>query len=1175
MSTEEMRGRIDAFDWARTPLGPMARWPQSLKTAVDICLTSRSPILLWWGPELIELYNDAYRPVLGATKHPRALGAPGREIWPEIWDVIGPLLDSVMTRGESTWRENQFLILDRNGYPEETYFTYGYSPIRDESGRVGGVFSSVLEQTERILSDRRFRTLRDLAGLAGEGKTPDDACRLAAEALERSVADVPFALLYLLEPSDGGWAARLACAVGLTPGSRAAPTMVTLRGTAQASPWPLEEAVHTGRTIELTDLATRVGPLLHGPWPVAPHTAVVLPLSHAAPAAGAPPAAGVLVAGVSARRALDDAYRGFYDLVAGHIAASIANARAYDEERRRAAALAELDRAKTAFFSNVSHEFRTPLTLMLGPTADILGNAGLPAPVREQLEVVQRNALRLQRLVNSLLDFSRVEAGRVVASFQPTDLAAYTADLASAFRSAIERAGIALVVEAQALPGPVYIDREMWEKIIFNLLSNALKHTFSGSITVRVSDGGTAAIVEVGDTGVGIPADELPRIFERFHRVANARSRTHEGTGIGLALVQELLRRHAAPIDVTSREGVGTTFRIALAYGADHLPADRVVHARDVPDGAATTPVVGALPYVEEAFGWLRSDAPPDPGGEAPSGPRTARTARTARTGRTTRTARAARAADSAGPTDGNGRGGARILLADDNADMREYVARLLQSHGWTVEAVADGRAALAAARARRPDLVLTDVMMPGLDGFQLLRALRAEAETSTVPIVMVSARAGEEARIEGAEAGADDYLVKPFGAQELLARVGAQLGLSRERGQLLQSEREARAEAERARERLAGVLKGIADAFVAMDREWRFTYVNWHAGQLLGRAPETLIGRRVWSEFPESARGTAYEAHLRVMDRRRPEQIEVYFPPLDRWFESRIYPSADGVSTFFRDITDRKRAEMERARLLAAEQAARREAEAANKVRTEFLAAMSHELRTPLNAIGGHIQLLELGIHGPITDEQRVALARAQRSQQHLLSLINDVLNFAKLEAGRVEYALGPTIVADVVADIMDIMEPQLSARQLRYDVDVPRALVAVTDGEKLGQILLNLLSNAVKFTEPGGRVSIAGRAVSATASATAGATASAATNTPARVLLTIADTGIGIPAEKLDTIFEPFVQVRQKLTERTGGTGLGLSISRDLARALGGELTVESTVGRGTTFTIALPGG
>ena len=352
----------------------------------------------------------------------------------------------------------------------------------------------------------------------------------------------------------------------------------------------------------VTELGQRFGPLPGGAWPEPPHQAVVLPV--AKPGQTRP--AGFVVAGISPRRPLDDGYRGFLDLLAGQVATAVANARAYEEERRRAEALAELDRAKTAFFSNVSHEFRTPLTLMLGPLEDALALPGQGAlPVRrETLEIVHRNGLRLLRLVNTLLDFSRIEAGRVRASYEPTDLAAFTADLASNFRSACEKAGLTLTVDCSPLPESVFVDRGMWEKVVLNLLSNAFKFTCEGGLSVSLRLVQHAAELRVSDTGTGIPPEEMPRLFERFHRVENARGRTHEGSGIGLALVQELVRLHGGSITAESEIGKGTTFLVSVQLGSAHLPREQIGISRS-PDLTAT----GASPFVEEAMRWLPTRA--------------------------------------------------------------------------------------------------------------------------------------------------------------------------------------------------------------------------------------------------------------------------------------------------------------------------------------------------------------------------------------------------------------------------------------------------------------------------------------------------------------------------------------------------------------------------------------
>ncbi|MEI2577995.1 ATP-binding protein [Scytonema sp. PRP1] len=869
-----------SLHWSQTLLGPVSQWAQSLKTAVSIILNSHYPMFIWWGSEYANLYNDAYRPILGASKHPQFLGQSAKECWAEVWDVVGPLADSVLTTGQPTWSDNLLLMMDRYGYLEETYFTFSYSPIRDESGGVGGVFCAVIETTERIIGERRLRTLRELASNTAEAKTVKEACHIATQTLSHNPDCIPFALLYLVEAD--GKQARLVGTTGIEPGTLERQELIDL--TQETDCWHLARVRRTGQAEVVDDFATQLGTLFGATGNEPPNAALVMPIAQSG---HKQQLAGFLVVGISPRRAFDDDYRGFFDLIASNVATAIANASAYEAERKRAEALAELDRAKTAFFSNISHEFRTPLTLMLGPLEDVLTNPSsvLPRHDREQLEMVQRNGLRLLKLVNSLLDFSRIEAGRVQAVYEPTDLAMLTAELASVFRSGIERAGLRLLVNCPPLPEPVYVDQEMWEKIVLNLLSNAFKFTFEGEIAVTLRYCNDHVELDVRDTGIGIPGDELPHVFERFHRVKGAQARTHEGSGIGLSLVQELVKLHGGTIQVSSVVNQGTCFTVLIPRGTAHLPSERIGATRLLASTA-----VGATPYVEEALRWL----PQEEGEQGTRGD-----------------GERGRIHPSTPPQK------ARILLADDNADMRDYVKRLL-SQRYDVETVANGTEALAAARAQLPDLILSDVMMPGLDGFELLRELRAEPHTRETPIILLSARAGEESRIEGLEAGADDYLVKPFSGGELLARVNANLEMARLRQETTRREQELRAVSETAqraaeatRDQISNILESITDAFVAFDHQWRYTYVNQQATKLLHKTREELLGKQVWEEvFPETVGNLAYQEFHRAVTEQVAVVFEEFGQPIGKWLEVHAYPSPDGLAVYFRDISERKQAE-------------------------------------------------------------------------------------------------------------------------------------------------------------------------------------------------------------------------------------------------------------------------
>ena len=886
-----------AVDWAATGVGPLADWPPSLITTVRILLTSRFAMWMAWGPDLTFFCNAAYRDDTLGEKYPWALGRSAREVWAEIWPDIGPRIDAVMRTGQATWDEALLLFLERSGYTEETYHTFSYSPLYDDGGAIAGMLCVVSEDTERVIGARHMATLRELGSDTTTVRTEDEVIAAAAGRLAGNQRSLPFALFYVFD--EGGTTARLAGASGMEEGERAAPAVLDV-----ADPdaiWPVA-ALAAGETALLEDL-DRVGPLPTGAWDVAPQQVLVVPL----PQQGRQRPYGFLVAALNPYRVLDDPGRSFVGLVAGQVAAGISTARAYEAERRRAEQLAELDRAKTAFFTNISHELRTPLTLLLGPAEDALadGAAPLSAEQRWRVEAILRNAQRLLLLVNSLLDFSRLESGRTTARFAPVDLARYTTELASMFRSAYERAGITLDVECTRLSEPVYVDADMWAKIVLNLLSNALKFTFEGRVEVRLEEAGGASRLVVADTGTGIEPAEQALLFERFHRVLGARSRSHEGTGIGLALVAELTDLHGGEVAVESTPERGSTFTVTVPFGSAHLPADQVA-----PEGGATTAAARAEGFLLDAMRWL--DRTPD-----------------------------------AAPSDGFAAPGTRprILVVDDNVDMREYVASLL-TDDHRVATAHDGAAALAMARADPPDLVLTDVMMPELDGFGLLAALRADPDTSHIPVVMLSARAGEDGTVEGLEAGADDYLVKPFTARELRARVHANLELDRARrmrdalersGVLLDQAEELAGvgswEIDLATSGVRGSVQFLRllaideDELQAVGLEGALTYVHDADRERVARAIEDAVQR-----------GAPFDVECRVVPGHGSEERIVRARGV-------LHRDGDGAPTVLRgsaqDVTEQREAEEVRRIAAATAEAAAREHSIADELQRSLLPAV------------------------------------------------------------------------------------------------------------------------------------------------------------------------------------------------------------------------------------------
>jgi len=730
MGGGEMGERIREFDWSTTSLGPVETWPTSLRTCVQIMLTSRQPYWIGWGKDLIKLYNDPYKAIVGG-KHPWALGTPASIVWRDIWKDIEPMLNTVMVHSEGTYVESQLLIMERNGYPEETYYTFSYTPVAGDTGKTEGMICANSDDTERILSERQLLTLTELGKSLSEVKTSEDVYTRTIESLSNNKFDFPVVLLYAIRDSN----ARLVKHSGMNETHQSLVRSSLNLAEQDELSQLFKKVAEERKAVVIHDVRKKIGDLPMGAWSVSPDKAILLPVN----AGGQRDAHGVLMVGLNPFRLLDQKYESFFDLVADQVTTSLTEVHAQEEERRRLDALAEIDRAKTTFFSNISHEFRTPLTLLLGPIQDALQEPEDIERNKQRLDVAYRNALRMQKLVNLLLDFSRIEAGKLEANIEPVEIISLTEDLASNFRSAIERAGMKLVIYKNIGSQVAYVDADMWEKIILNLLSNAFKYSEHGSIEVSMSASDLFFDVAVKDSGIGIPASELDKIFERFHRIQNVGGRSQEGTGIGLAMVRELVRLNGGTISVESTLGVGSIFTVRLPLRKKENIIGEMRRSNKIPSSGSV--------YLEEALQWTPADDDGEAGYEHKRQNRF------------------------------------KVLLADDNSDMRKYVSRLLHAD-YTIIPVSDGEQAFARALEEKPDLILSDIMMPKLDGFALLQKLKSNLSTRNIPFIFLSARAGEEARVEGIVAGADDYLTKPFSSKELLARVSNHIAISNARGE-------------------------------------------------------------------------------------------------------------------------------------------------------------------------------------------------------------------------------------------------------------------------------------------------------------------------------------------------------------------------------------------------------
>jgi PAS domain S-box-containing protein len=1149
----EVRALMRACAWERTPLGPPEQWPAALSAVVRVMLTSRFAMWMAWGPDLTFLCNDAYLPTTG-LKRDWVIGSRSDKVWAEIWPDIGPRIQHVLATGEATWDEALLLYLARSGFAEETYHTFSYSPLADDSGATTGMLCVVAEVTERVIGERQLRILRDIGATLAAASTRAEVMKGLESCLRADARDVPFALAYLVDRSG---APRRVAAHDPLGHVSPAENHADLR---RPSAWPLSEAHDAPALIDLSSLdagRARRDRRQDGPLdrlPDAPRQALIAPIRGAEGA----DAVGYLVAGLNPHRSFDAGYQGFIELLTAQVAAAIARADEYERARERADALAEIDRTKTAFFSNVSHEFRTPLTLMLGPLEDALGvGEPMSAAQRERLEIAHRNALRLLRLVNSLLDFARIEAGRVEARYLPTDLSALTADLASSFRSATDKAGLRLTVDTPPLRQTAYVDRDMWEKIVLNLVSNAFKFTFEGEIGVALREHDGAVTLTVRDTGIGIPAAHLEKLFDRFHRIEGARGRSFEGSGIGLALVRELVKLHNGDIRVESEEGRGAAFHVTIPLGAAHLSPERVADASE-----EVAQFSRSQAFVEEALRWLPGDALLDAGAarDMPQG-------------------------GEASPPPAESR---LVLLADDNADLRGYISRLLTDHGYGVVTAADGEAALAALRARRPDILVTDVMMPRLDGFGLLTAVREDAALRDLPVVMLSARAGDDAKVEGLDAGADDYLTKPFSARELLARVAANIAMARLRREAAEavraSEAIAREQAERVQLALdAGAIIGtwiwdVQANHVVGDERFAQSFGLDPARCRAGLPLEAVLisiheedREIVAAEIGEAVRrGGPYRCEFRV------RQHDGVF----RWTEAngRVDQDENGVARRFPGVLidiEHRRAieaalrqlnqELEARVQLAIEQ--REQAEDALRQSQKMEAVgqltggIAHDFNNLLTGISGSLQMLETRIAQGRLDVAPRYIDAAQGATKRAAALTQRLLAFSR----RQTLDPKPTNLNRLIADMEELVR-RTSGPGVAVDVVGAVGLWPILiDQNQLENALLNLCINARDAMPDGGRLTIE------TANRWLDGDAGTEPDLPPGqyVSLSVTDTGIGMSKETIGRIFEPFFT-----TKPLGqGTGLGLSMIYGFVRQSNGQVRVYSEPGRGTTMRLYFP--
>ncbi|KAK4703630.1 hypothetical protein P7C70_g2585, partial [Phenoliferia sp. Uapishka_3] len=1259
---------VNKLDTPAAPLGPIKHWSAAYKVTVAAMLSSPDRTFISLGLPGTFLYNDAYI-ATAQGKHPRCLGIPPSQVWTEVWSLVGVSLNNAMD-GQTILFKNQELPLARNGALEESFHTYSFtyvreklpshhmaaltkqtfnldSPIWDENSEVVGVSCLSFETTPEVLTERRMATVQQLVHSTSGARTVNEFCDTALACLSENPYDFPFALLYTTEAADVKISRRKGWAVPVeSNGSRAA-VKLTLRGavglpeshlfhipvgyadlscnglsggsqstgrtpTVEFS-WPFDQAVRQTEPILLdgSDIAAIAATLPARAWSETPTQVVIKPIW----TDGKEFPAAILIFGVNSRGTYKDSYKGFTQVIARHVGIGLLQVTNSEADAARAFGLQQLDKAKTSFFSSTSHELRTPLTLITGPLEDILAGKDIKRDVREKLELVSRNANRLLSMVNKLLEFSALEGGRTKNTFHPVDLGPFTTQLASLFRDTIERSGLDFDVQCDDDPEnalPTYISRDLYRSIIFNLLGNALKYCPSGTISVRLRSTQAECALEVTDTGVGIPADELSKIFERFHRVES----THysaPGTGIGLALTLEVVKTLGAQLEVTSEVGLGSTFFVKFRRGFTHLPSEQITHHQLSDDGElaarlSESEIKEAASYQIERKG---SYVPLMSGdlSETASG-----------RGTTTESISGGSSVDFFDIRNST------ILLAEDSPDLRAYISGLLGKH-YNVVAVPDGQAALEYALQNPPSLVLTDVMMPRLGGEGLLEALRSNARTALIPVIFLSAAAGAESRAQALERGVDDYLVKPFQSRELLARVRVHLTLGSMRQELELRVTERTAELNESEVRY----RGLAQRYSAINELAPVGIFQMSsAAEVLCHPMERPLSEWMLAVHPEflsalqnleaDIHGGRVSASLQILYQNG------YWAQLELRKVDAFGPSVAYLGTIT-DITAQKKIEALHLETVEAKAA---DADTHRRQIEAFIDITSHELRnrtrslsrarrdqtayhnsTPPALSGVHqnaccvkSSLEETALlvaqmqTGNMPSSQVIdKLAEEMKENVEGLSAIllcaahqgriaDDILNVSKLNMGLLTINKTSFDLTSKLREVVTMFEAECCAKAIGLSLVIHESMNelnvthVIADPNRVAQVAVNLLLNSAKFTPPNGRITLSASASLHPPPERAGTLRVGQTEledtslwiAPLYITVDVVDTGKGLTAEEMQVLFQRFAQINPR-TDQYGGAGLGLYLSKSLVALHNGFIEVASQPGFGSSFSFTIP--
>ncbi|KAK8845645.1 hypothetical protein IAR55_006361 [Kwoniella newhampshirensis] len=950
--TLDCKSLLDRTDWTKTSLGPRVNWSPVIETMIEVILRSPTQDALWLGEDFLMLYNDNYAQIVD---HPLmwARSARAKEAWGPVWEGVTELIERCLSLGEPCYRENDLLLYRRGlkGHWVEKYHTWSFIPLFDAEGKPLGLFNPTRDTTEAVVARRRQETMRDLSEQLLTARTSKEYYNGIIEVLEQNPKDVPFLMCYSVQEVAQSNTVKLTLesSLGVPPDHPAAPRHIDIalsneqptrssfstktgpfssptlsaistlssgggrvRYSFDQQSWPIAKSISSRQAVVVDDCTRLIKGFPLRQWEALPESAIVIPISSEA-SADTPQA--VFILGLNIASPLDTVYEDWIHVLRAHLISSLGSVRAAEAAHERQMERDRMETAKTAWFQGAAHDLRSPLTLVAGPLDDVL-RTQLRPDQRSMLSLAQRNLARVQRLVNSLLDFSRIEAGKMSGRFVPLDLGRFVGDLAALFQPAVNRKRIAYRIEIEPHEGLVFVDPTLLETVVTNLISNALKYTERGAISVALSYYETFADIAITDSGIGIPTAELSAVTDRFHRATTALSRGTEGTGIGLALAKEIVRLHGGDLLIISQTAEesggphGSTFTARIPLVERDVSTDQLTRNDFGLYGKAV---------VDEAMHWFQ---PSDYESESVG-------------------------SELNGSTSSRSEGflferSDVLLLVDDNNDMRNYVKSIFKPYCQVIEAV-NGQQALELARKTPPDLILSDLMMPKMNGQELLAAIRQDPITRFVPMVLLSAATDDELRLAAFVEGVEDFMLKPFKPKELLARVHLhmQIGKKRAHLEMLYAQRQ---------QELAVILDYSPSGLMRADNTGKIIYGNDTYRSYSGMArdadlndwpgyvdPETL--NRLDTAWHEIVHGDQRESTL-TWKFTNGTSVSGTFVRLDL-----IDPTMSGVLGCLSDISyqEEKLHEAERRRV---------EAEEAKQQQELLVDLTSHEIRTPVSAI-------------------------------------------------------------------------------------------------------------------------------------------------------------------------------------------------------------------------------